>query len=45
MNFCKPTVSPSQKNPAIATTYTGHGAQATVATYSPSGYYIASGGT
>ncbi|KAH8551059.1 WD40-repeat-containing domain protein [Umbelopsis sp. PMI_123] len=31
------------ENPALATTYSGHTAQATVATYSPSGYYIASG--
>ncbi|KAI9288350.1 WD40-repeat-containing domain protein [Umbelopsis sp. AD052] len=31
------------ENPALATTYTGHSAQATVASYSPSGYYIASG--
>ncbi|KAJ3064107.1 WD repeat-containing protein 1, partial [Quaeritorhiza haematococci] len=31
------------KNPEIATEYTQHSAQATVARYSPSGYYIASG--
>ncbi|CAG8532420.1 8346_t:CDS:10, partial [Racocetra persica] len=30
-------------NPAVATEYTGHSAQATVARYSPSGYYVASG--
>ncbi|KAG9306599.1 hypothetical protein G9A89_004796 [Geosiphon pyriformis] len=30
-------------NPAIATEYTGHAAPTTVARYSPSGYYIASG--
>ncbi|KAI9205325.1 WD40-repeat-containing domain protein [Polychytrium aggregatum] len=31
------------ENPAIATEYSGHSAQATVARYAPSGYYIASG--
>ncbi|KAI8884882.1 WD40 repeat-like protein, partial [Backusella circina FSU 941] len=31
------------ENPSIATEYVGHKAQATVARYSPSGYYIASG--
>ncbi|CAG8553172.1 26236_t:CDS:10 [Dentiscutata erythropus] len=30
-------------NPTIATEYTGHSAHATVARYSPSGYYVASG--
>ncbi|CAG8763804.1 10788_t:CDS:10 [Cetraspora pellucida] len=30
-------------NPAVATEYTGHSVQATVARYSPSGYYAASG--
>lgn len=32
------------KNPTLATEYVGHTAQATVARYSPSGFYIASGG-
>ncbi|KAI8353371.1 WD40-repeat-containing domain protein [Blakeslea trispora] len=31
------------ENPSIATEYVGHKAQATVARYSPSGYYMASG--
>ncbi|KAJ2958502.1 hypothetical protein NQZ79_g5910 [Umbelopsis isabellina] len=31
------------ENPALATAYTGHNNNATVAAYSPSGYYIASG--
>ncbi|ORZ21130.1 WD40-repeat-containing domain protein [Absidia repens] len=31
------------ENPSLATEYVGHVAQATVAKYSPSGYYIASG--
>ncbi|KAG0164476.1 WD repeat-containing protein 1 [Apophysomyces sp. BC1034] len=31
------------ENPALATEYVGHKAQATVARYSPSGFYVASG--
>ena len=33
------------KNPAICQEYTGHTCQATVAVPSPSGFYVASGGT
>lgn len=33
-----------EQNPAIADIYTEHAHQATVAKYSPSGFYIASGG-
>lgn len=32
------------QNPVIVKEYTGHSANTTVARYSPSGYYVASGG-
>ncbi|CAG8459255.1 6982_t:CDS:10 [Ambispora leptoticha] len=39
----KTVIIRSISNPAVATEYSGHVAQTTVARYAPSGYYIASG--
>jgi hypothetical protein len=44
VNITELTILFMLQNPALATAYTGHNNNATVAAYSPSGYYIASGG-